>query len=73
MSFKEFLTTPLGSVLRVTVGLVLGYLVIALTEGQLVTEITLDQLVTWISAALAVSIPVAIAWINPADGRFGRK
>lgn len=71
--FQDFLTTPIGSMLRVTLGLTLGYLVLALQQGTLITEVSIQDLNTWVSAALAVSLPIGIAALNPRDTRFGRK
>ena len=70
--FGRFLTTPLGSALRVFVGLVLGAYVASLGEGSGLVP-TVDNLETWVGAAVAVALPIIIAAINPADPRFGSK
>lgn len=68
----KFLTTPLGSALRVFVGVVLGYLVLDLSnDGRI--SISLDDLNSWIAAALVVAVPLVIAWVNPSDTRWGNK
>lgn len=66
---QQFLATPEGGMVRIFVGLVLGYLVVALQNRD---SISLSLLSTWAGAALVVVIPLAIAYINPADSRFGR-
>lgn len=69
--FEAFLTTPLGSALRVFVGVVLGYLVLDLrNDGKI--SVSVDDLNTWIAAALVVAVPLLIAAVNPADLRWGR-
>ena len=67
----QFLATPLGSAVRVFAGLVLGYFVLDLQNDGGVS-VTLDDLGTWVAAALAVALPIVIAWVNPADPRFGK-
>jgi hypothetical protein len=67
----EFLTTPVGSMVRIVLGAVLGYLVLDLTKDGTVS-VSWDELRTWVAGALVVGLPVAIAWINPVDTRFGR-
>ena len=66
---QQLLATPVGGMVRIFVGLVLGYLVVALQDHD---TISLDSLSTWAGAALVVVIPLAIAYVNPADTRFGR-
>jgi hypothetical protein len=67
----KFLATPLGGAVRIAIGVVLGYVVLDLqTDGTI--SISFDELVTWVAAALVVSIPLLIAYVNPADTRFGR-
>lgn len=68
---SKFLTTPIGSALRVAVGVVLGYLVLDLSNDGTVS-VSWSELQTWVAAALVVAVPVLIAWVNPADTRFGR-
>lgn len=67
-----FLTTALGSALRVFVGLFLGSLVAYLGGGGKLEALNLETIWTWVGAALAVALPVLIAAINPQDTRFGR-
>lgn len=70
-SVEKFLATPVGGMFRIFVGLVLGYLVLDLSnDGKL--SVSWDELATWVAAALVVVIPLVIAWVNPADSRFGR-
>ena len=70
----EFLATPVGSFLRVVLGIVLGGLVVILTDdrGSGVTDV-LD--LEWWNAILGLAIgggiPVLIAYLNKADPRFG--
>lgn len=68
----KFLATPLGAAVRVFAGVVLGYLVLDLSnDGKI--DVSLDDLNSWIAAGLVVAIPLVIAAVNPADTRFGRK
>lgn len=69
--FGKFLTTPLGSALRVALGVVLGYVVLDLKQDGTVS-ITLDELYTYVAAGIAVGTPILIAALNKADTRFGR-
>lgn len=70
MTFAKFLTTPIGSALRIALGLVLGAWVASLQAGNaLVPEV--DDILTWIGAALVIVVPLVIAALNPADPRFG--
>lgn len=66
-----FLTTPLGSALRVFVGAVLGFLVLDLTSDGTIS-VGIDEVWTWVAGGLIVAVPILIAWVNPADQRFGR-
>lgn len=69
--FWEFLKGPVGSALRVFVGVVLGYLVLDLqTDGKI--SVSVEDVNAWIAAALVVAVPLVIAAINPADTRFGK-
>jgi predicted permease len=70
-AFEKFLTTPVGSAARVALGVVLGYLVLDMSQDGTVS-VSWDEVQTWIAAALVVAIPLLIAWVNPADSRFGR-
>ncbi len=70
-AFERFLTTPVGSACRIAVGVILGYLVLDLSNDGAIS-IGWDEVQTWIAAALVVAVPVIIAAVNPADPRFGR-
>ncbi len=67
----KFLTTAPGSALRVFVGAVLGGVVLFLSNGNSITNIDLDAANAIITAAVIVAVPLLIAWVNPADTRFG--
>lgn len=71
MDFGKFLTTPLGSALRVFLGVVLGYFVLDLQEAGTI-DISVGDVTTWIAGALVVAVPLIIAAVNPKDDRFGR-
>ncbi len=72
MDFGKFLTTPLGSALRVFLGAVLAYLVLDLqTDGTI--DISVGDVMTWVAGALVIAVPLLIAALNPADTRFGKK
>jgi len=64
-----FLAGPIGSVLRVFAGAVLVTFLADL-QGAVTVDFTRWQ--TYLVAGLAAAVPVAIAWVNPADTRFGR-
>ena len=70
-SFGKFLTTPFGSACRVALGVVLGYFVLDLSQDGTIS-VSWDEVQTWIAAALVVAVPLLIAYVNPADSRFGR-
>lgn len=67
-----FLAGPVGSAVRVFLGLLLGSLVAVLQAGDIASLGDLDWWQTAISAALAVALPLIIAAINPADTRWGK-
>lgn len=69
----KFLTTAPGSALRVFLGAVLGGVVLFLRNGNSITNIDLDAWNAIITAAVVVAVPLLIAWVNPADTRFGKK
>lgn len=68
-TFYRFLASPVGSALRVFVGTVLGFAVAHIQQGG---TISVSDVWTWVGAAVAVAFPVVVAWLNPADPRFGR-
>jgi len=69
--FLVFLTTPVGSMLRIFVAGLIAYLVIDLkTDGKV--DISWDEVNIWIAGALVVVLPIVAAVINPADTRWGR-
>lgn len=69
--FGEFLTTPIGSALRVFAGVVLGYFVLDLKADGTIS-VSVGDVMTWVAAGLVVAVPLVIAFVNPADTRFGR-
>ena len=70
-SFGKFLATPVGSALRIVAGVVLGYLVLDLSNDGTVS-VSWDEVQTWVAAGLVVGIPILIAAVNPQDPRFGK-
>jgi hypothetical protein len=62
----RFLATPIGSWLRVWLATALT----ALLADLAVEDVALDWKAYAIAGAVAV-LPVIIAWLNPADARFG--
>lgn len=62
----SFLASPIGSWLRVFVATVLTVLLADLTAGD-----NIDWQAYVIAGAVAV-LPIVIAWLNPADPRFGK-
>ena len=67
----KFLASPVGSAVRIFVGLVLGAYVASLSAGGALVPSTGDWQ-TWAGAAIVVALPVIIAAINPQDPRFGK-
>lgn len=67
----KFLAGPIGSALRVFGGAVLGALVKFLVDGNKLQALKPSDLSTWIAAGLVVAVPLLIAFVNPADPRFG--
>jgi len=67
----KFLTTAPGSALRVFVGAVLGLFVTWLANGNTFADLSWAEVQTWLGVAVTVALPVLIAWVNPADTRFG--
>ena len=73
-SFGKFLSTPLGSFLRVVLGAVLAAVVVILTDGkgEGITDIAdLGWLNGVLGLAVAGGVPVLIAALNRQDPRFG--
>mgnify|MGYP001251266819 CR=1 FL=1 len=68
----KFLTTPLGSALRVFLGACLGGFVLYLSNGNSLTDINFDTVNAILTAAAIVAVPLVIAFVNPADPRWGR-
>ena len=67
----KFLTSPVGSFLRVVLGFVLGALTVFLAEGGTFADLTWGDFQLWLGAAVAGALPILIAWVNPDDTRFG--
>ena len=61
-------STPLGSAAKTFVAVLIGLAVAAWSSDG---AITFDAWQTWIIAALVSAIPPVIAWLNPADARWG--
>lgn len=70
-AFLKFLTTPVGSWLRVFV-LTIGTLWLADMREVGYFHVDLSEWVPWVLAAFAAALPVAVAYLNPKDTRFGR-
>jgi len=64
----KFLAGPVGSWLRVAVTVILSMWLADLLEGN---TWVLDWSAYALGAVVAV-LPVVIAWLNPADTRFGK-
>lgn len=68
----SFLAGPFGSALRVFLGAVVGAFYLYLQNGNSLSDLNLGALQGFVTAGLVVAVPIAIAALNPADGRFGR-
>lgn len=64
--------SPIGAAARVASGLVLGSFVTYLLNGGSLTEVSWADAQAWVGAAVAIAAPPVIAWLNPADARWGR-
>lgn len=64
-----FLKDPVGSWLRVFAATIIAAALADLTEGDVDL---LNHWQTYLVAGVAAVLPVIVAWINPADPRFGR-
>jgi hypothetical protein len=62
-------TTPLGSALKVFLGVLLGAVLLTWTSEGV---ISFDHWQTWVIGALAVAVPIIINALNPADTRYGK-
>ena len=67
-----FAKSPLGSVVKVFAGAVLGAFYLYLQNGSSFTDIDLDAVVGFVTAGLIVAVPLLINVVNPADTRYGR-
>lgn len=61
--------TPLGSWAKSFVAFLIGA---AIVEWSTTKVIAFDKWQTWVIAGLAATIPPVLAWLNPADDRYGR-
>jgi len=64
----KFLAGPIGSWLRVFAGAVLSAFLLSLTSAASISFVDWQ---TWVIAGLVSVLPVIVAWLNPADLRFG--
>jgi hypothetical protein len=62
-------TTPLGSALKVFLGVLLGAALLTWTSEGV---ISFDEWQTWVIGALAIAVPIIINALNPADPRYGK-
>lgn len=65
-------TNPLGTVVKVFLGAVLGALYLYLQNGNSFTDLDLTAVVGFVTAGLVVALPLLINVVNPADKRYGR-
>lgn len=68
----EFLKGPYGSAARIFVATVLGGLVTYLLNGGTFSGLTWGAVEMWVGTAVTVALPLIIAFLNPADTRFGK-
>lgn len=68
---QTFLSTPVGSFLKVFVSIVLGA-ALADLSGLESFEGLLDGWQGWVIAGLSSALPVIINYLNPADPRYGK-
>lgn len=70
----KFLNTPLGSIVKVFLTVVLAHIAIELGKGEKILDIwSKDNLNTYLTIGVAACIPMLINVINPEDKRYGKK
>lgn len=69
---KEFLATPVGSFVRVFVGFVVAAAIAVAQTGDVHSLGSIDWWEATLAGAIGALVPVVIAWLNPADPRFGK-
>lgn len=69
---NKFLATAPGSALRVFLSALLGSLSAWLLNGNTFDALSLATAQAWVGLAVATALPILIAWVNPADPRFGK-
>ena len=74
-SLGKFLNTPLGSILKVGLTLMLTHIAIELSkEGNDIFNIwTKDDWKTYCTIAVGAMLPMAVNYINKEDKRYGKK
>lgn len=65
--------SPVASWVKVAASFVLGALLVFLTNGNELTDVDLADVNVWVSGAIAAVLPLVINYLNPDDGRYGRK
>lgn len=69
-AMKDFLNTPLGSFVKIALGVGLAALLAYVSDGE---SLGLGDPWDQIVGLLIISgVPIAINYLNPADGRYGR-
>jgi len=69
-SFESwFATSPVASWLRVFAAVVLAMFI---ADGADVFAVDTTDLRAWLAAGLASALPLALRWLNPSDGVYGR-
>jgi len=66
----QFLANPFGSFLRVFVSAVLVLWLADLADVRYL-HFDATEWSNWLALGLVAAVPILIAWINPADPRFG--
>ena len=62
-----FLAGPVGSWLRVFVAAAIGLYLVDLQDSEITLSVT-----DYATAGAVAVLPIIIAWLNPADPRFGK-
>lgn len=69
-SFQNWLAnTPLGSIAKSFLAFVIGA---AVADWATKGSIDLSAAQTWIIGGFVTVVPTLVAWLNPADTRFGK-
>jgi hypothetical protein len=72
--FKKFLNSPIGSIVKVALSVILGHMLLELKGGKTIDQVFRADDFKAYGTILATSmIPLVINWFNSEDPRYGNK